>query len=140
MWIVGLLNHETNNLRLELVESRTAEVLKYIIEKNIGSGNIIITDGWNCYSFLDAENSSYIHHSYNHGGGLFDYGIDTTSWIESIWAEIKLKIKQMYTSIRPKNFIFFLKEAEYRRSLTNLNYNKKLKILQTLIQLYAMKY
>ena len=31
MWIVGLLNHVTNNLRLELVESRTSEVLKYII-------------------------------------------------------------------------------------------------------------
>ena len=30
----------------------------------------------------------------------------------------------MYTSIRPKNFIFFLKEAEYRRYLSNLDYRK----------------
>ena len=67
IWIVGLLNHETNKLRLELVESRNAEILKYIIEKHIGTGNIIITDdGWNDYSFLDRLDSRYIHHTYNY--------------------------------------------------------------------------
>ena len=71
LWTTWPLNHETNKLRLELVESNTAEVLKYIIEKNIGTGNITIADGWNGYSFLDIVNSRYIHHTYNHGEGLF---------------------------------------------------------------------
>jgi len=65
----GLLNHETKNLQLELVDSRTSEVLKYIIEKHVGFGNIIITEGWIGYTFLGRinSNSRYSHHSYNHG-------------------------------------------------------------------------
>jgi len=50
-----------------------------------------------------------------------------TSRIEGIWGEIKLLIKSMYISIRSKNFIYFLKEAEYRRSIKKFNPIDKIK-------------
>ena len=111
IWIVGLLNNDTNELWLEMVKDRNSEVLEYIIRKYTDTGNICITDGWQWYSFLDRINSGYIHHAYNHGRGEWGIGIDSTSRIESIWAEIKLKIKRMYISIKSTNLIYFLKEA-----------------------------
>ena len=50
-----------------------------------------------------------------------------TSRIEGIWGEIKLLIKSMYISIRSKNFIYFLKDAEYRRSIKKFNPIDKVK-------------
>ena len=50
-----------------------------------------------------------------------------TSRIEGIWGEIKLFIKSMYISIRSKNFIYFLKEVEYRRSIKKFNPIDKIK-------------
>ena len=127
IWVVGLLNNETNALRLEMVKDRSSEVLEYIITKHIGTGNICITDGWQGYSFLNRINSGYVHHSYNHGRGQWGMGLDSTSRIESIWSEIKLKIKRMYISIKSTNLIYFLKEAEYRRLISKLSNENKLK-------------
>ena len=50
-----------------------------------------------------------------------------TSRIEGIWGEIKLLIKSMYISIRSKNFIYFLKEVEYWRSIKKFNPIDKIK-------------
>ena len=50
-----------------------------------------------------------------------------TSRIEGIWGEIKLFIKSMYISIRSKNFIYFFKKSEYRRSIKKFNPIDKIK-------------
>ena len=60
------------------------------------TGNIIISDAWRGYLFLDRPNSGYIHHTYNHGHGNFGMGNDSTSHIEGIWSEIKFLIKKIY--------------------------------------------
>ena len=41
IWIVGLINLTTNEIRLEIVENRTTETLKKIIEKHVLTGNAI---------------------------------------------------------------------------------------------------
>jgi hypothetical protein len=51
-----------------------------------------------------------------------------TSKIEGIWAEIKSSIKKIYNSIHPENFIYFLREAKYRRNIRKL---QNLEILMT---------
>ena len=63
------MNSETNDIRLEFVDSRDQNTLKTIIEKHVGIGNYIITDSWNGYHFLEHSNSQYIHHIFNHGKG-----------------------------------------------------------------------
>jgi len=67
----------------------------------------------------------YTHHTYNHGHGNFCHDLDSTSRIESIWAEIKASIKK-YHKIPSKNFIYYLIEAKYRRKIKKLNFNEKL--------------
>jgi len=51
--------------------------------------------------------------------GDFGEGLDSTSHIEQLWQHLKQNIKEIYKLIPMKNFILFLREAEWRR-----NYSK----------------
>ncbi len=126
VWVVGMINSETKNLRLEIVENRNATTLQKMIEKHVFNGNIIVSDAWSGYSFLNDIHSCNIHHVYNHGRGNFGRGLDSTSHIEGFWSELKSYVKKMYYSIQSYNFIYHLREAEYRRLIKNLNANSKL--------------
>ena len=55
-WVVGLINIDTKEIRLELVSNRNQNTLKYIIEKHVGRGNIINTDSWAGYNFISNVN------------------------------------------------------------------------------------
>ena len=103
-WVVGLINISTNEIRLELVENRNQETLKKIIEKHVGLGNIIYTDSWAGYNFLDRANSGYQHNVAILNLGIFGL----TSRIEGIWGEIKALIKKMYVSIPSNHFVYFI--------------------------------
>ena len=122
-WALGVINTATNEIRLELIINRDENTLKPIIEKHVGPGNIICSDSWAGYNFLSRANSGYAHEVSNHQIGQFGL----TSRIEGILGEIKLLIKSMYISIRSKNFIYFFKEAEYRRSIKKFNPIDKIK-------------
>ena len=50
IWIVRLINNNTREIRLEIVENRSAETMKKIIISQIPKGNIIITDAGACYN------------------------------------------------------------------------------------------
>lgn len=88
--------------------------------------NIIVTDSQQDYGFIDNINSGFIHHQYNHGRGDFGYSLDSTSRIEGLWAEIRAIIKRLYNTVCSDNFIYFLREAEYRRLIKNLTNDQKL--------------
>ena len=66
-------------MRLEITELRNTETMKKIISTHVKKGNIIVSDAWAAYSWLDDMNSGYIHHVHNHGHGDFGFGIDSTS-------------------------------------------------------------
>ena len=53
-WVIGLLNTETNGIRLEVVTNRNEATLKTIIEKHFGIGNTIYSDSWAGYNFLNS--------------------------------------------------------------------------------------
>ena len=128
-WVVGLINISTNEIRLELVENRNEETLKKIIEKHVGYGNTIYTDSWSGYNFLDRQNSGYRHNVANHNEGIFGL----TSRIEGIWGEIKAIIKILYVSIHSIHFVYFIKEAEYRRSIKNMSVKEKINDFVTIL-------
>ena len=111
---------------MEIIQNRNQDSLKAIIEKHVKKGNIIISDSWAGYNFLNSFASGYTHHIYNNGHENFGHGIYSTNRIESIWAEIKALIKKLYHKIPYKNFVYFLLEAEYRRSLKSCNTKEKL--------------
>ena len=53
--------------------------------------------------------------------GDFGYGLESTSHIKSVWANLKFLIKRMYSMIPSAYFFGFLKESEFRHCMSNLN-------------------
>ena len=84
IWLLGIIDNETKNFRISPTIERDTSNLKAFITKHVERGNHIVTDGWNGYDFLDAPNSGYLRSRHIHGGGVFGYGRDSTSHIESI--------------------------------------------------------
>ena len=74
---------------------------------------------------MNRANSTYHHIIHSHGADDFDYGDESTSHIESLWANLKFYIKKMYNMIPNVNFYSFLKESEFRHNISNLNANDK---------------
>ena len=99
--------------------------MKKIIGAHVQKGNIIVSDNWGGYRWLDEVNSGYFHSTHTHSLGNFGSGSDITSHIEQLWAHLKLIIKKIYNIIPKNNFIYFLSEAEYRRNLSFLSSNDK---------------
>ena len=93
IWVVGLYNNESNELRVEIVPNWDGSTLKSLIEKHVPIGNYIVTDAWNGYSFFDFAASGCVHHTHTHGRNDFGRGVDTTSKIEGTWANLKRIIK-----------------------------------------------
>ena len=79
-WVVGIINTDINEMRLEVVANRNEEMLKALKEKHIGIGNIVYTDSWDGYNFLNRPNSGYNHNVVKHSHGIFGL----TSRIEGI--------------------------------------------------------
>ena len=84
-------------------------------------------DGWAGYSFLDNPNSGYTRIPHIHGGGDFGFGLESTSHIESIWSQIKSKIKESYHLYPHKVFLYFVREIEFKIRIRDLAYNDKIK-------------
>ena len=90
-------------------------------------GNCIITDGFVAYNFLDRIDSGYTHIKHNHGRGDFGFGVESTSHIESIWSQLKAKIKDTYYTIPEKNILHFVREAEFKLKLRTKSGQDKIK-------------
>ena len=54
-WVLGLINLENNDIRLEIISNRNEATLKSIIEKHMGIGNTVYTDSWLGYNFLHSR-------------------------------------------------------------------------------------
>ena len=54
---MGIINNQDKNeFRLEVTTNRNSDTLKLFVEKYIGKGNNIVSDGWPGYAFLDHAN------------------------------------------------------------------------------------
>lgn len=81
IWILGIINNNTKEFRLEGSFNRDSVTLEKFIKKFVLTGNNIITDGWGGYDYLDLPNSGYRRIKHNHGRGDFGYGNQSTSHI-----------------------------------------------------------
>lgn len=98
---------------MELTYSREQNTLNKIISKHIPVGNNIITDNWMVYSFLNSENSGYRHNICNHSQGSFGRGNLSSSYIESVWGELKQIIKKCIIVYTLKTLYFFTRTSVY---------------------------
>lgn len=112
LWVLGIINNQTKEFRLETSAKRDAATMTLFIKNFVDKGNTIITDGWGAYQNL--TNEGYQHDVHIHGGGDFGFGLHSTSIIESLWNAIKGKIKNTYRIIPSHNFVSYLREAEWK--------------------------
>ena len=101
-----MTENETKNFRLICSYTRDSKILKIFTCKLIPPGNLIISDGWNGYSFLNEPCSEY-RHSIHINRNDFGKGLDSTSHIENIWGILKQEIKRIYINIHTKKFLYF---------------------------------
>ena len=130
LWLFGAINNISKEFRIEVCFERNTDTMKKFIEKYIPIGNTIITDGFPSYNFLDQEGSGYNHIKHIHGGGDFGFGVESTSHIESIWSQIKGRIKSNYYSVPQKNLMLFIREireAEYKIKLKYKSNSEKIR-------------
>ena len=112
IWVLGMTNNTTKDFRVVATKIRDTIHLKEFITRYISPGNKIITDGWAGYDWADSPNSGYIRYRHIHGQHDFGFGIESTSHVETIWAQLKMEIKTIYKTIPGFNFLYYLKEAE----------------------------
>ena len=55
-----------------------------------------------------------------------EWELNSSSYIESLWNSLKLLIKSTYKTIPQKNFLLFLKEAEWKFIIRSKNYDDKI--------------
>ena len=114
----------TKNIRVELVLQRNTEIIKKLVLHHIGSNNTIITDGWDSYNWLSSSN--YCHIVHVHGRNDFGFRTHSTCHIESIWGYFKGIITRIYCTLLPDNFIYYLKEIEFRYNIRHKTNEEKL--------------
>jgi transposase-like protein len=64
VWIFGLVERETNYLKLFPVEKRDAITLTSIITQNVEPGSTLYSDDWKAYNLL--QSSGYKHRIVQH--------------------------------------------------------------------------
>ena len=105
--------------------NRNSNNIEKIIRHNISESNNIITDDFSSYNWLNSRNSGYNHIIHIHVQYDFGYGIESTSYIHSVLADLKRMLSRFYIAVKSKSFILFEKECEWRKKVTSLyNLNK----------------
>ena len=126
IWVLGIIDNYSKDFRLNLTLDRNQETLESFITRYVEPGNV--TDGLWGYDFFLSNTDDYCHDRHVHGGGDFEYGLNSTSHIESIWEQLKACIKNIYYIIPNLNILLFLREAEFR--IKNNNKNLEINIKQ----------
>lgn len=79
LWVFRVKNNNTLKIGLEISTSRNENNWKLFITNHIKKQNIVITDGWPYYGFLDNPNSNYNHGTHVHSPeGNFGFGSHST--------------------------------------------------------------
>ena len=131
-WVIGLIDIQTKKIRLELAHERNENILKKIIQHHVGYNNTIISDGWEAYNWL--RDYGYHHIVHVHGRNDFGMGNEATSHIESIWGQLKGLIVSIYNALTPENFIYYLKEMEFRYEVKDKNNKEKINQLISILE------
>ena len=112
IWVLDMRNTETKDFLLVVTKIKDTEKIKAFITRYIPSGNFIVTDGWGSYSWLN--HFGYIRLEHNHGAGDFYFANESTSHAENLWNVLKTDVISTYFAIQNKDFLLFLREAEYK--------------------------
>ena len=96
VWAFGLYELERDRIKVFIVPNRSAQVLQPIIRENVSDETNFYSDMWRGYLGLHNNfNPSFTHTAINHSM-TWGHGLESTNYIESQWAWIKLKLRSVY--------------------------------------------
>lgn len=90
--VLGMLERE-GNVIAEVVEDTKQKTIEPIIEKNVETGTIVMTDEWHAYNNL---NGKYKHSRCNHGAKKYVDAAAHTNGIENFWSHLKRGVEGIY--------------------------------------------
>ena len=132
---MGCKETSSSKLPIDVMSIRNSTNLEIFVKNHVESGTTIVADGWAGYSFLESDNSVWPHEIYNHGAGNFGLGLHSTSHIEVTWSHLKSQITNIYNIIPKTNYIYFIKEAEFRLNICKKSDIEKLNIFKNLLRI-----
>jgi len=105
---------------LEPIPDCDAPILETIIKKKINSGSKIFSDTWKGYQGL--VGLGYAHSKVNHKNEEFVSGKVHINGMEGFWGLSKTNM-HVYKGIRKENWIYYLKEMEFRYNNRKLDFD-----------------
>jgi transposase-like protein len=113
--VVGMLERN-GNVRAQVVENRTREVLHSLASEHIAEGSTLMTDEWGPYKGTDFQHE-VINHAVEYVNGLVH-----TQGIENFWSLLKRGLAGTYVSVEPFHLFRYIEEQAFRynnRKLTD---------------------
>jgi len=107
--VMGLLERETGEVRLKIVESRKKHVIHQAVREDVAEGTELITDALGSYVGMD----EYIHQVIDHAVKYVEGHVHTNG-LENFWCLLKRCIKGTYVSIEPFHLFRYLDEQSFR--------------------------
>ncbi len=100
-------------VRLQVIDDRTREVLNEFIKKHIAdNAEAIYTDDWPAYDGIADEDTR--HETVNHSAEEWVRGDVHTNYIENIWSLLKRSLIGSYHKVSKKHLDAYLNELEWR--------------------------
>jgi len=87
VWVIGMIDTNTQEIRVSVIDNRNKESLNKEIVNNVKSGTKIITDAFDGYN--DLNDLGYVHEILNKSEEGLGKGEKVTSHIESVWYQLK---------------------------------------------------
>lgn len=111
VWVFGLVQKESRQISLHMVEDRKKATLIPLINENVKQGSKIYHDDWASYRKL--HEYGYLHGVVTHSKEFKSKSGVCTNTIEGVWGDIKTKFRAMH-GVRMKHLGAHLQEYRYR--------------------------
>lgn len=131
MWLFGGASLTSNEVFIALVPEvgRKANVMEALIQKHIAPGTEIWSDCFPSYNNINKLPQGYTHRTVNHSYCYINRDGIHTNNIESLWGQVKSKMKRMHGVARHL-IPGYLNEWEWRRGFkTELHFLEILKAI-----------
>lgn len=119
--VLGILERN-GNVVTSVVESEATKNVEPVINENVDSSAIVITDAHSGYKDL---NDNFFHVVVNHQQGEYVKGIFHTNNIEGFWSQMKRGIYGIYHHVSPKHLHAYGNEFSYRYNVRKQTVNEK---------------
>ena len=107
--VFGILERK-GKIYTKIVENVSAETLMNEIKNKTLKGSVFYTDGWKSYASLEQYGK---HNIIDHDKELVDINYNHINGIEGFWSFAKERFHK-YHGINKDNYLFYLKEMEFR--------------------------